>query len=651
MKNRLIICCWVLLLLIVTCQDQQIQKIEFVKDGVSNELMIDDVAKEKGYLLGEGEFSWEANKAIYGDKLKLKMKLSISEFWGGFGFIFGDNSIGFINEEDKGFHGLFGPAIGKTITIGGVFDHIKPDKPFNISVAYENKKLIYSIDGKELYSLKTLIPPAGLVAIRGELKGSVRVYEWICEGQFKSVKEFYTKEFLLDRAHQSVAAVAEKVKDDPNRPAYHFQPPANWNNDPNGMLFYDGYYHMFYQHNPYGDRWDWMHWGHARSKDMVYWEHLPIALWPSVEKGENHCFSGSGFIKDDGKPILFYTSIGHENPEHWAALPLDNQLKQWEKHTANPIIVMKDHGGQFIDDWRDPFLFREGNEIYMVIGGHPRGKKGSIMMYKALNAELIEWNYLGSPFEGEEGNWECPNFFKVGDKYVLIYSPHGQVEYYTGTMDFENIHFNFETHGIIDNGSDWNYYAPNTLQKEDGRRILFGWIGGFKENQGWQGAISLPRDLSIDENGRLIQKPVPELAKLRGDLVTEKNLIIKNSAHKLGIDYPQFEMKINVGNGGTDQLGFRFNEESGESYDIILSPQILIFGEEKIEVDPGLGEKIKTVQFFFDRTVIEIFINGGKLCATKVIYPDKENLNFEVFKTNGMASLESINIWTIKSIW
>jgi len=119
---------------------------------------------------------------------------------------------------------------------------------------------------------------------------------------------------------------------------------------------------FFIKHNPYGDRWDWMHWGHARRKDLVHWEHLPIALWPSVEKGENHCFSGSGFIKDDGSPILFYTSIGHENPEHWAALPLDNKLKQWEKHPGNPIVVMEDHGEQFIDDWCDPFLFREGSD-------------------------------------------------------------------------------------------------------------------------------------------------------------------------------------------------------------------------------------------------------------------------------------------------
>lgn len=237
---------------------------------------------------------------------------------------------------------------------------------------------------------------------------------------------------------------------------------------------FDGYYHMFYQHNPYADVWDWMHWEHTRSKDLVNWEHLPIALWPSVVEGENHCFSGSGYIMDNCKPILFYTSIGHENPQHWAAIPEDNELKTWRKHPANPIIVMEDHDGLYIEDWRDPFLFRENGNTYMVIGGHPEGENGSIMFYKVLNKELTKWDFLGTPFTGQEGNWECPNFFKVGDKYLLIYSPHGRVEYYTGTMDFENVKFNHEVHGDVDNGL--NYYAPNTLQKADGRRILFGWI-------------------------------------------------------------------------------------------------------------------------------------------------------------------------------
>jgi len=565
----------------------------------------------------------------------------------------GDNDLAFFNEEDQEDVNRIwfqGPSIGKGKDLGKLSDFIQPDAPFELILSYSNEKLSYSINNQEIYTGVIDIPPAGLVGVKGEFDGNLKIYDLVCKGRFKPVSEFYTKEFLLDRAHKSLAKAADKVKDDPNRPAYHFQPPANWNNDPNGMLFYGGYYHMFYQHNPYADRWDWMHWGHARSKDLVHWEHLPIALWPSVEKGEEHCFSGSGYIKDDGKPILFYTSIGHEDPEHWAAIPEDDELRNWEKHPHNPLIVMEDHGDQYIEDWRDPFLFREAGETYMVIGGHPEGVKGSIMMYKALNKELTDWKYLGSPFSGEEGNWECPNFFKVGEKYVLIYSPHGRVEYYSGTMDFEKFKFTPEYHGMIDNGSEWNYYAPNTLQKEDGRRILFGWIPGFKENQGWQSAISLPRDLSINEKGKLIQKPVPELKQLRGEVVTRKEFNLQNTSLKPDIKYLQFEMMINIANAGTDHLGFRFNHEEGEASEITITPQTLHFGDETVDIEPVLEEKIKLVQLFFDCTVVEVFVNGGILCATKVIYPDKENLDFEIFSKNETI-LEEVNVWELNSIW
>jgi len=458
-------------------------------------------------------------------------------------------------------------------------------------------------------------------------------------------------EFLLTRAQKSVDRAAMRVKDDPNRPAYHFLPPANWINDPNGMLFYNGYYHMYYQHNPYSDVWDCIHWGHARSKDLVYWEHLPIALWPSVEKGEHHCFSGSGYIKDDGKPILFYTSIGHKDPQHWAAIPMDDELLLWQKHSANPILVMDDHDGQYIDDWRDPYLFRENGETYMVIGGHPHGEKGSIMLYEALNPDLTEWRYLGIPFSGKEQNWECPNFFKIDDKYVLIYSPHGHVEYYTGVLDIKNVKFMPETHGVIDNGADGNYYAPNTLQKYDGRRILFGWIPGFKKGQGWQGAIPLPRELSINKNGRLIQKPVAELARLRGAGFQKTNIALKGNSIKIEAEQAQFEFFLDMGTRGTKNIGFRFKQETGKSYQIILSPGVFIFGDEKIIVEPEPGAKIKTVQFYFDRTVIEIFVNKGETCATKVIYPNRDDLNFEIFSSDKITIIKNLDVWEMKSIW
>ncbi len=638
--------------LLQACQQQGLQKINFVSKGIPQQLELRGFETEDGgYLQAEEEYYLRSEMAVFGDHISVRLKMSLDNTKGHTVIVIGDNAFGIsswiaedldMEEDDKAIF-LRGPSIDGAQFLGTLSELLEPDVPFELVMKYANGSLSYSIDGEEIYVGETTIPPAGMIQIE-EWRGNLRIYDLVCEGQFKAPDAFYTKEFLLQRAEKSVAAAAERVKGDPNRPAYHFQPPANWNNDPNGMLFHDGYYHMFYQHNPYGDRWDWMHWGHARSPDLVHWEHLPIALWPSLERGERHCFSGSGYIMDNGDPILFYTSIGHENPEHWAATPLDKELMDWQKHPRNPLIVMEDHDGEHIEDWRDPFLFREAGETYMVIGGHPEDQGGSIMMYKALNPELTEWDYLGTPYTGEEGNWECPNFFKVEDKYVLIYSPHGRVEYYVGEMDFEAFEFKPIRHGNIDNGL--NYYAPNTLQKGEQRRLLFGWIPDFKEDQGWQSAITVPRDLSLDDENYLVQVPVDELVKLRGEHQAFAALPAKPH-----IDMFQAEILIDLAGEGVDHLGFSFNDEDGDPYVVELTNRSFHFNDEEVEIVGVQLDRIEKLQIFLDRTVVEFFVNDGAQVATFVVYPDRENLDFQVFSKDKHAKLAAFDVWQLKSIW
>jgi beta-fructofuranosidase len=653
-KQKYLVFVTLLLSLMMGCSNMNSEKIEFVKKGITNNLLtIRGCETKDGYLKSSGEFSIKSKKVLTGEDFEAKIRMSIGDEEGHIILTIGDNTIAFSNEfgieNEKGLL-LIGPSIGKTISLGKLNKFVAANQQFELSVIYQNGLLTYQIDGKNIFSEKAVTKPAGKIQIN-EYHEDFRIYDLFINGQFQTSEELYSREYLLDRAQKSIDKAAEGVKDDPNRPAYHFQPPANWNNDPNGMLFYNGYYHMFYQHNPYADVWDWMHWGHARSKDLVHWEHLPIALWPSVERGEDHCFSGSGYIMDNGNPILFYTSIGHEDPEHWAAIPTDDELINWKKHPTNPIIVMSDHGDQHIDDWRDPFLFRENGETYMVIGGHPSGQKGSITMYEALNPELTEWRYLGLPFSGQEGNWECPNFFKVGDKYVLIYSPHGQVEYYVGDLDIENVKFVPLAQGAIDNGASWNYYAPNTLQKDDGRRILFGWIPGFKDGQGWQGAISLPRELSINEEGRLIQTPVEELTKLRGKLSQKSNIPLENMPFRIPVNNLQFEINLDLGKKGAKNVAFRFADESGKAFEVDLRPTLFKMGDQESQIEPGLGQRINNIRIFFDRTILEIFVNNGAACATKVIYPDRDNFNIEIFSDDQNAVIEEFKMWDMKAIW
>ena len=165
----------------------------------------------------------------------------------------------------------------------------------------------------------------------------------------------------IAKAMTSVEKARPRADADQNKPVFHITAPANWINDPNGPIFHGGYYHMFYQHNPYGDGWGHMHWGHVRSRDLVKWERQPIALWPSLETGEEHVFSGCATTNAAGQPLIFYTSIkkgksAGDFAEQWAAIG-DKDLVTWQKHPKNPVLAETLHGDTKIYDWRDPFVF------------------------------------------------------------------------------------------------------------------------------------------------------------------------------------------------------------------------------------------------------------------------------------------------------
>jgi beta-fructofuranosidase len=641
-----------LFLFIISC-NQATDTLSLVSSGVPGPLIEtgEDWRQEDGFLESNGEYFIAVEQGIPSGPFQMSIRMELENTRCFLALVVGDNRFGFdgIGEEMPAGIVLGGPSFHKTHRKGILPAELIPVKePFNLLVKYVNSLLEYSIDGKQVFSEKVVNEPFGRIRLEGWGRGKyIRIYDWTLDGDLAPLDEIYTKERLLARAQKSVDLRAEEVKDDPNRPIYHLQPPANWNNDPNGTLYYNGYYHMFYQHNPFADHWDWMHWGHMRSKDLVTWEHLPIALWPSLEKGEEHCFSGSAIVNSMGEPMLFYTSIGHEAPEQWVAIPADDELISWEKHPANPILQIDDHKGEVIEQWRDPQLIHEGDQTLMVVGGHPDGMGGSIMLYKALNDELTEWDYLGTAFSGNEENWECPNFFRVGNKWVVIYSPHGQVMYYTGNFNLETYQFEPEQHGGVDFGN--NFYAPNTMEDGKGRRLLWGWIPGFKEDQGWQGAITIPRNLTVSPEGWLIQEPVDELVGLRGENRHVDSFMLEESTMDLDVPGHEFELIARLSNLSASAYGLRLNlEEVGEIFEISLSGSHLYFGEEEISLAPFKLGKDLSFRLFCDRTIIELYLNGGLVCATSVVYPDKENPGWELFAEGGRLELESLDIWKMK---
>ncbi|MCC6699651.1 MAG: glycoside hydrolase family 32 protein [Candidatus Hydrogenedentes bacterium] len=457
----------------------------------------------------------------------------------------------------------------------------------------------------------------------------------------------------IEQAMQAVRDATPKAESDPARPMYHFHPPAQWMNDPNGPVFHNGYYHMFYQHNPYADSWEHMHWGHARSKDLAHWEHLPIALWPSKELGENHCFSGCATRLPDGKPIIFYTSIGDRLPEQWAALPLDDDLLTWQKHPKNPFFTEALHPHK-VYEWRDPYAFQAGGKTWLVCGGNlnkSEGGQAAVSLYRAEDPELTQWTFVSTLFQHPDAaikNIECPNFVRVGDKWVLIISPHGPVQYFMGTFDPDKATFTWDTRGIVDHGT---YYAPNGLYDESGRHILWGWLNGFPPEKGWNGCLSLPRVLSIDQ-GMLVQTPAPELAVLRGNGSKLENLQIANASQLLA-EGDMLELRVTLAMNGAAAAGLHVRRSANGTggATIRLTNDAIDVAGTKASVPEPIGNRAIDLIVYLDKSVMEVYADGGRVCVTRVIDAPPDAQRLELFSEGGATTFVRAESWPMSAIW
>ena len=443
------------------------------------------------------------------------------------------------------------------------------------------------------------------------------------------------------------------------RPKYHFIAPANWMNDPNGPIYYKGEYHIFYQHNPYGAQWGNVHWGHAKSKDLVQWEHLPIALIPSVDKGETHCFSGSCIVIDN-TPTILYTSLGPNKPpatkaEQWIATSSDDMVS-WQKYENNPVLTQKIHKKLDVRDWRDPFVWKENNEWYAVLGGHlinPR--RPVVLLYKS--SDFYTWEFIGPLCieDRKKGkNWECPNFFPIKDKYILIVSPHNKVIYAVG--DYNNNSFTPNHWYALDHGR--LFYATNEMKDPRNRIILWAWIRatGIK---GWNGCLSLPRILSLSPDNKLKYAPLPELEKLRKKHYKFSNIVISQNFNEIlkKIRSKHLEIAIEFELLDAKSFGIQlFNSDSksinqAESIGYDQSNKILWSGKDKVNFILENNSKKLNLHIFIDNSIIEVFANHRECITGQIISKRNLPFNIDLFTTGGKVKVNSLDIWEIKSIW
>ncbi|WP_227396273.1 glycoside hydrolase family 32 protein [Jeotgalibacillus aurantiacus] len=478
----------------------------------------------------------------------------------------------------------------------------------------------------------------------------------------------------IEKAEQSVREKQAEEQRHHWYPRFHVAPRAYWMNDPNGFSFFKGEYHLFYQHHPFSPEWGPMYWGHVKSRDLVRWEHLPIALAPSEDFDKDGCFSGSA-IEKDGKLLAIYTGNVWTGPDH------DTDLKQvqavaesedgiyftkWEE----PVISEAPDGDVHPFHFRDPKVWQHEDQYYCVLGSRTKDHVGQVLLYRSAN--LKEWEFVAvSANKKENGGymWECPDFFHLGEHDVLVMSPQGvkpegdrfhnlhQAVYVLGKLNYETGAFDHGDFEMLDAGFD--FYAPQTLEDPEGRRILIGWMDMWESEMptqkiGFSGAMTIPR-LLVPNGNRLLVQPLPELAELRKEAVLVEQTTFTG---KQTFDYVSgtcLEMKVEADVASTDAL--HINMRCGEREKTVLSwtrsdSKLTLDRSESGEGVIGVRTTaIETVNnrlklhIFLDQSSVEVFANDGERVMTARIYPKEDSDGIE-FVAEGKVTLR-IEKWDL----
>ena len=408
---------------------------------------------------------------------------------------------------------------------------------------------------------------------------------------------------------------------------YHFSPPAGWMNDPNGLCFHDGWYHMFYQFNPFDNIWGDCHWGHARSKDLLHWEHLPVALYPQDElkylpSCRGGAYSGTATIIDGDINLFFTRHIGDNNRTWclelpWRAKSKDSILFEIEGKLINLLPP------ELASDFRDPKIIKDKEVWIMLTGTHIKStEQPAISVHISKN--LTEWEYKGLLYIEQTPKYkqaECPDLLKDGDKWLLIAGYHNRetatdqirrdTVVYRGYI--EGYKFIEEERTTMDDGKD--FYAPQSIAGIE-QNIVIGWINDMahqfiKHPDKVNGMMSLPRLLTWNESG-FTSYPIDSAANLFGPELPHSNEYKTNGSYLLRLTKTAKTVLA------ASEKGLITAEITEDGYGKIeIFGEVFKYGSER--------HKIHEISVFFDVEVFEIFINHGENAITRrfqVNYPE-----------------------------
>lgn len=470
----------------------------------------------------------------------------------------------------------------------------------------------------------------------------------------------------------------EEVKKDYYRQNYHLMSPIGFINDPNGFVEFGGEYHLFYQYNPVYPEPKKVCWGHVKSKDLVNWGRMPVALAPTDWYDSHGCYSGSA-VNDNGTFTLIYTGNVKDkagNRETYQCLAKTFDGISFIKDEKNPVISNEPKG--YTRHFRDPKVWKYNNLWYMVLGAQTEEEQGTAVIYSSK--DLYSWHKIGEVAGSNLQDlsylgymWECPNLFSIGDKDILLFCPQGvetkgdlynniyQCGYLIGKLDYSTGKLSYGSFTEIDRG--FEFYAPQVTKDSKGRTLMIGWMGLPDEENSpttqkhWLHCLTLIRELQL-KGDKLIQKPVEEMKLLRREEVGYDNIILNNCETQLqSVEGDCYELLCDFSYDKVQSFGIRLRcskdkkEETLLYYDVAAEKLVLDRSKDGFHKDGIRRCHIKNdgrlkLHIFMDKSSVEIFVNDGEETFTSRIYPHEGSKDIIFFAEKGKTKL-NLKHWKI----
>ncbi len=526
----------------------------------------------------------------------------------------------------------------------------------------------------------------------------------------------------LEKAEAGVAKLLEG-RNDRWYSTFHIAAAAGWINDPNGLIYFKGRYHVYFQHHPYSTVWGTMHWGHVSSEDMVTWRREPIAFAPSIEADRDGVFSGCAVVSDDGDTLYVYYT-GHRDGADAGGQSFEAEQGSEAEQvqclaTSTDGVTFEKRGvvipaPEGVSDFRDPKVWKMDGTWYMVLGVRSLENRGQMWLYTSTN--MVDWEFDSILFEDPDPAVfmaECPDMFPVGDKWALAYSPMGgEIRGYSNRLRQSSGYVlgewapGYKFVALTDYTlGDWgyNFYAPQSFEAPDGRRIQYGWMCPFgnplatQAKDGWAGQLTVPRTLTLSDDGAMLANPIDELTKLRLDtkefgsfeMGRNERLLVSADAEAVEIEV-EVDLRGSMEMGGriipsrVDRFGFEVHKtadghHSYVNYDglsgrVGIDQRLTYAGERSHRSAPVRGNSsvqgddlhlgsgsarndsvtrsdTLKLRIFIDRGSIEVFVNDGESVLSSFSFPGEGPRSIELVSESTPVTVRDLKVHKLGTIW